>query len=97
MNAPTKKDALAAVALANIDYGVTITVPASNVALYAGLKTGELAVLTRLISDEAGGCQLELTKTDVQTLIGLTSELAHLAKGLVAAIAYSGAGVKGGV
>jgi hypothetical protein len=97
MNAPTKKEAPAAETSIKLDYDASITVPASNVASYAGLKTEQLAVLTSLISDQAGGFALELDENDLWALTTLADELAHLTKGLVAAIAYSPrAGVKGG-
>lgn len=81
-----------------LDSWATITVPVSEVADCAAMKAEQSALLSRLVSDQTAGFQLEMSQIDLVILASLATELAYTVNKLTVEIAHGfGASTKGGV
>lgn len=64
-----------------------IVVPMEHVAMYATIKSDQLACINRLIADKTAGFKIALDELDVSSLASLANDLAHATNALVVAIA----------
>jgi hypothetical protein len=67
-------------------HGATLTIPASQIALYAVIKGEQLAALSGLVADHAAGFQISLTERDLVAFAGLASELADTSRSIMSAL-----------
>lgn len=64
-----------------------VVVPLEHVAMYATIKTDQLACINRLIADKTSGFKIALDELAVSSLASLANDLAHATNALIVAIA----------